>query len=103
MHSSQGGAVQDGPSPFSVEIRSQPGIVGGEHLVDRARREDPSVAERRDPVADGAKTVQIVGYHKNGKPQSALKCGDELVEVAGADRIEAGGRLVEEQDLGVEG
>src|SRR5882672_4272017 len=43
-----------------------------------------------------------MGYHENGQPQSTLKRADELVEVAGADRVEARGRLVQEDQFGIE-
>ena len=36
------------------------------------------------------------------RSKRALQGADQLVEVGGADRIEAGGRLVEEDDVGVE-
>ena len=36
------------------------------------------------------------------RPRLCRKLADQLVECGGADRVEAGGRLVEEQDLGVE-
>ena len=32
---------------------------------------------------------------------AAAECRDQLVHVAGGDRVQAGGRLVEEQDLRV--
>ena len=38
----------------------------------------------------------------DGQAEALLQVADQLVEVGGADRVEAGGRLVEEQDLGVE-
>ena len=43
-----------------------------------------------------------MGYHENGQAQSALERPDQFVEVARADRIEAGGRLIEEHQFRIE-
>ena len=58
--------------------------------------------QRRDPIAGLRQAVEVVGYHENGQPQSALQGPDQFVEVAGADRIEARGRLVEEDQFRIE-
>ena len=58
------------------------------------------LAEHGDAVADRVEAVEIVGDHEHGQPQGRLQGRDELVELAGADRVEAGGRLVEEQTPG---
>ncbi len=71
-------------------------------VFDGARRDDPPVAERGDSVADRIEAAEIVRYHENREPQSLLQGCDQLVEVLRADGIEAGRRLVEEDDLRVE-
>jgi hypothetical protein len=43
-----------------------------------------------------------VSHHHHCRPQALAQLQDEFVQPPGAHRIEAGGRLVEEQDLGVE-
>src|SRR5262249_55793218 len=43
-----------------------------------------------------------MGYHKNSHRRSLLQGQDELIEVTGADRIEAGSRFVEEEDFRIE-
>ena len=43
-----------------------------------------------------------MGDHEHGQPQRLLQRLDQRVEIAGGDRIEARGRLVEEHDLGIE-
>ena len=43
-----------------------------------------------------------MGYHENGQPQSALQGPDQFVEIAGADRVQPRGRLVEEHKFRVE-
>ena len=43
-----------------------------------------------------------MGHHENGQPQSALQSRDQTVELARPNRIEAGGRLVQEHNLRIE-
>src|SRR3712207_7586103 len=59
-------------------------------------RQDLAFAQSRDSVADRIKAVQIMGYHEYGQSQSPLQGRDQLVELAGADGIEAGSRRSEE-------
>ncbi len=61
------------------------------------------MAEHGDAVADGVEAVEVVGDHEDGEPERLLQRADEIVEIAGRDRIEPGGRLIEEHDLRVEG
>src|SRR3954451_8623878 len=88
--------------PLAVEISFEPGVIGSQHRLDSSRRDDAPAAQCGNSVAYCMKTVQIMGYHEHRKAQSSLKCGDQVIEFAGPDRVEARGRLVEEQDLGVE-
>ena len=60
------------------------------------------VGEDRHPVADGVERIEIVGDHEDGQPERVAEAPDERVELFGGHRIEARGRLVEEQDVGVE-
>src|SRR3954469_18329948 len=78
-----------GARALAVEIGLQPRMVGCQHRLDRPRRDDPSARERGDSVAHCVKAVKIVSYHENRQPQSSLKRGDEVVELAGSDRVEA--------------
>ena len=61
-----------------------------------------AVRERGDPVADQPQAVEVVGDHEHGQPQCLLERPDEAVELPGRDGIEAGGGLVEEDDVGIE-
>ncbi len=61
------------------------------------------VQEYRDPVGDRAQRVDVVGDHHDAERQGALQVADQLVELRRPDRIEAGGGLVEEQHVGIEG
>src|SRR3546814_8472932 len=60
------------------------------------------VGQHRDTVADGVERVEVVCDEEDGKAERVAQLRDELVEAGGADRVEAGGRLVEEQKLRVE-
>src|SRR3990172_7509114 len=64
---------------------------------------DPLVDKHGDTVADRPEAVQIVRHQENGQPQALLQAADHLVEFGGPDRVEPRGRLVEEQDLRVQG
>ncbi len=48
------------------------------------------------------KAVQVVGDHEHREPECVLEGDDEVIECRRANRVEPGGRLVEEQDLGIE-
>ena len=41
--------------------------------------------------------------HHDAEREGALQVADQLVELRGTDRVEPGGRLVEEQHVGIEG
>ena len=85
-----------------MKVGFEPWIVGLQEFFDFSDRRHLAVAEHRDPVADGEQAVEIVGHHEDGEAQRLLQRADEIVEVAGRDRIEARGRLVEKDDLGIE-
>ncbi len=46
---------------------------------------------------------QVVGHHEDREAERALQRPDQGVELRRRDRIEARGRLVEKDDLGIEG
>ena len=82
----------------AVEVFPDPGMIVLQKFRHRADL-DLLVHEHGDTVADRRQTVQIVGHHEDGQAQALLQAANQLVEGGGADRIEAGGRLVQEQDL----
>ncbi len=43
-----------------------------------------------------------MGNQEHGQAEAGFEISDQLVEISGGDRVEAGGRFVEEKDLGVE-
>ena len=73
-----------------------------QHPIHVAGFNDLAFAENRDPVADRMQAVEIMGYHKNRHCRSPLKGQDQLVEIAGADRIEARRWLVKKEDFRIE-
>ena len=59
-------------------------------------------AKRSDTVASKVEAVQVVRHHEDREPERALERQDEIVELGRGDGVEAGRRLVEEDDLGIE-
>ena len=66
------------------------------HSYELALRQDA------DAVAYGVEALQIVRDHEDGELERLLQGSDQLVEIARGNRIEAGRRLVEEYELGIE-
>src|SRR3954468_23825866 len=91
-----------GAGALAVKVLVQPRVLRGLHVGDRSGCNDLPVAQHGDAVAGRIKAVEVVGYHENGQAQSALQGAHQLVEIAGADRIEAGGRLVQEHQFRIE-
>src|SRR5258708_3954018 len=63
---------------------------------------DGCVDENGNTIGDRVEAVEVVRHHEDGEFEAALQVADQQVEIGGADRIETGGRLVEEEDLGIE-
>ena len=57
--------------------------------------------EQGEPVADLAGARDVVGDRHDGRLHLAADAEDDLGDDVGRDRVEAGVRLVEEQDLGL--
>ena len=85
-----------------MKIRLQPRVPRRQHVVHRAHRYHLAIPEHGDPITSGIKAVKIVGYHENGQAQSTLQRSHQFVEIAGADRVETGGRLIEEHEFRIE-
>src|ERR1700690_3210516 len=86
---------------LAVKIGLDPRIFGTQQLRDGSDRDHPPLPQYGDAIADGVEAVEIVGDHENGEAKRVLQGGDEIVELARPDRVEAGGRLVEEQQIGI--
>ena len=87
------------PAARTPEIFLYPFVVQSQQFRNRSDRDHLPVGEHRDTVADGVERVEIVRDQEDGEAEPLAKLDDQLVEGGGADRIEAGGRLVEEQQL----
>ena len=69
-------------------------------LGGRADREDAAVLDDRDPVGELLGLVEVVGRQKDGLAE-LLERADRLPGGAAGGRVEAGRRLVEEDQLGI--
>src|SRR5690242_1335537 len=91
-----------GPPARAVKILVNPRMIVLEKLFQGAYP-DFLVDQHRDAVADREQAVEVVRHHEYGQAKAALQIADQFVEGAGGDRIETGGRLVEKNDLRIEG
>src|SRR6202171_5850363 len=69
-----------------------------DQVVRRLHRQDLAVVHDRDPVAKRFGLIHVMGGQENG-PSFRADRFRQLPQVASRLRIEAGGRLVEEEDL----
>ena len=53
-------------------------------------------------VGDGEQARQLVADNDDRGAKTVTKIDDQVVEPARGDRVQSGGRLVEEQDVGIE-
>ena len=72
----------------------------GHELVDRAHLEDPAVVHDREPVAQDLGLFHVVGRQQHRAPVG-LEPADEVPQRPPGRRVEAGRRLVEEDELRV--
>src|SRR5688572_612863 len=93
---------ESGPRPGAAEIALDPRMIEPAHRVEIALDQHAPFADHRDAVDDRGKRVEIVGYHDDCKPQCVSKICNERVEIGRGDRVEAGGRLVEEENFRIE-
>src|SRR5262245_1480188 len=77
-------------------------VEAGDQLRRGSLRDDPAVVDDRDAVAEAFGLLHVVRREEH-RAAGGLEDGDPLPELEPALRIEAGRRLVEEQDLGVPG
>ena len=76
-------------------------MVQGEQLFNRSHRDHLPVGQHRHTVADRVERVEVVGDQENGEVELVADRGSARRSCA-RNRIEPGGRLVEEQKLRVE-
>src|SRR5581483_8055214 len=76
--------------------------VGAEGTLEagrRVERQDPAVVHDRHPVAELVRLLHVVGGEEDRLP-GGMELGQDLPQRQAALGVEAGGRLVEEQDAG---
>ncbi len=85
----------------AVEIGPHPGMLGLQHGSRIGpSRGDLAVGQRATRSQTVVSAGEIVGDHEHGEAKRPLQRPDQRVEFAGGDRIEAGGRLIQEQRAG---
>ena len=72
---------------------------GGLQLAAGARGDHPAVVDDRDPVGQLVGLVEVLGGEQHRRPVGH-DAADDLPQCAAAARVQAGGRLVEEQQVG---
>src|SRR6476469_5922095 len=85
-----------------VEELPHDGLLGAEQHLARSEHGEVLVVEQADVVRNGAGGVDVVRDDEERRVDLGVEVDEELVDVAGAHRVEAGVRLVDEEDLGVE-
>jgi hypothetical protein len=73
-------------------------------MIDDARQRvdfHPAVHDHADAIAGAEYRVEIMRDHHDGELELAMQIQREFIKGGGADGIKAGGRLVEEQQLGI--
>src|SRR6202035_592106 len=83
----------------AVEELLHPGVGELPELGGRRDGDDLTAVEHGDPVADPEGALHVVGDGQRGRLQAIVQVDDHLVDLRRGDGIEAGRRLVEEQDL----
>ena len=59
---------------------------------------DVTLIEQSQMASDSLRAVQIVSYHNGCHVMFLLELEDQIIDLAGTDRVETGGRLVEQQE-----
>lgn len=93
----QQGAFGDGLAQLHVDgVAAELAL----QLVGGALDDDPAAVHDRDPLAEPVGLFEVVGGQHYGEPLVAGEAGDLVPHRGAGLGVEAGGGLVEEQDLG---
>src|SRR5438874_6051656 len=76
-------------------------LLGESQLLRRAYLDDASVVQHRHHVADVERAADVVADHHARHSELLAGPDDHVVNALRRERVEAGGRLVVEDDLGV--
>ena len=69
----------------------------------RALGDDPPAVDDPDAVGELVGLLEVLGGEEDGRALVALRARTSSQSAAAADRVEAGGRLVEEEDARARG
>ena len=72
-------------------------------FLDRPHGHDIAAVDQNDAVGDQEGAGQFVGHHHHAHGVGFLEVQDQIVDTRRGDRVQARGRFVEEQDLGIHG
>ena len=86
----------------AVKVCLHPGVVKLFDLLQGVVDDHVLVRQHRHPVADGVDGIEIVRDQKDGESQRGPQGQDELVKRCRANRVQAGGGLVQKQHVGVQ-
>src|SRR6266545_3266423 len=92
--------VGEGGAVGEPEADHRLGDVPAAERLRAALRHDPAGGDDRDPVGEVLGLVHVVGGEQDGLAE-VPEAVDQLPGVAAGRRVEAGGRLVQEQQVGV--
>ena len=92
----------DRADALGVEELADDRLLGGEQHLARAEHREVPVVEQADVVGHRAGGVDVVGDDQERRVDLGVQVDDQLVQERRTHRVEAGVRLVEEHDLGVE-
>ena len=97
----EGRRAHGGSARSRVEERAHVGVGRGLHLGDRALGDDLPLGQHGHSIGHAERAVHVVGDDDLRAAEVLLHANDQLVDDAGRDGIEAGRRLVVEDDLGL--
>src|SRR5262249_10953379 len=72
-------------------------------IFDRPPRDDASLVQHDDLVAEAPRARNVVGHDQNRRARFALQPEQQLVDLVGGDRIEPRAGLVDQQNRRIEG
>ena len=84
-----------------MEVRLDPWMFGTKQFAHRTDRNDFAVGERCNAIANSIQAGKVMGDHEDRQPERLLQRSDQIIEVAGRDRVQPGCRLVKKNNCGV--
>ena len=86
----------------AMKVFVNPGVFGRRHPVDGVRNQHALLRQHGDAVGDCIKRVEVMGDHEHAQPQGVAQGQNQLIEGAGAYRIEPGSGFVQKQDVRIQ-